>query len=112
MFDVDRAKSGAVAADVDNFIVSKLINPCDRIFQPRREVMSSLPVDTRSVGDGAAAGSKKVNIYPTRKLGAEGGKIQKWPGRIWESAARQFDSCGLGKNQNSSPQSKLRSAYC
>src|SRR5213595_3138864 len=84
MFDVDRAKSGAVAADDDNLIVAKLINPGDGIFQSRREVMSSLPMDMRAVGDRAMARSKKMNIYPMRKLGVENRKLQKWPGRIWE----------------------------
>ena len=51
MFDVDRAKTWAVAADDDNFVVPKLINFLDRIFQPGREVVPGLPVDSRSVWD-------------------------------------------------------------
>ena len=48
MLDVDRAKTGTVAANNDNFVVAKLINLLDRIVQSRREVMPGLPVDSRS----------------------------------------------------------------
>jgi hypothetical protein len=51
MLDVDRTKTGAIAADDDNFVVPKLTNPLDRIFQPCREVMPGLPVDSKSVCD-------------------------------------------------------------
>ena len=47
IFDVDRAKTRAIAADNDNFVVPKLIDFLDRIFQPRREVPPNLPVDSR-----------------------------------------------------------------
>lgn len=49
IFDVDRAKAGAVASDNDYFVVPQLIDFLDRIFQPRREVVARLPVDSRSV---------------------------------------------------------------
>ena len=113
MFDVDRAKTGSVAPDDDNFVVPKLINFLDRIFQPRREVVPSLPVDSRSVWDCTTAGSKKMNMHPSRKLRAKGRKFQKWARRVWQSAACQLDVRFLGKNQDSSARRnpKLRWAY-
>ena len=43
-----------------------------------------------------------MNIYPRRKLRSDGGEIQKRKGRIWESAASEFDMCFLGKDENGS----------
>ena len=50
-FNIDGAKTRAVAADNDNFVVAKVIDFLDRIFQPRREVPPNLPVNSRSACD-------------------------------------------------------------
>jgi hypothetical protein len=98
IFDIDRAKTGAVSADNDDFVVAQLVSFLDRIFQPRREVVSDLPVDARFAEGRTTARSKKMNIDPARKHRAEGGKIQKRAGRIWETPACQLDVCFFGKN--------------
>ena len=54
-FNIDRAKTRAVAADHDNFVVAKLIDFLDRIFQPRSEVPPDLPVSSRSAYDWTTA---------------------------------------------------------
>ena len=47
IFKIDRAKTGAVATDHDNFVVAELVDFLDRVLQPRREVGSDLLVDSR-----------------------------------------------------------------
>lgn len=51
LFDVDRAKPRAIAADDDNFVVAHLIGFLDGVLQSRGEVATSLPVDSRSIWD-------------------------------------------------------------
>lgn len=83
MFDIERAQAGAIAPNDDNLVVPQLVDSLDRIFQARREVPADLPVGSRPGWRWAAAGSKKMNIYPRRKLRAHRGQIQKRAGRIW-----------------------------
>ena len=56
IFDIDRAKTGAVAADDNDFLVAQLVNFLDRVFQPRREIAPDLAVDSRFVRDRPTAG--------------------------------------------------------
>ena len=56
IFEIDGAKTGAVATDHDNFVVAELVDFLDRVFQPCREVVSDLPVDTRFGRDRTATG--------------------------------------------------------
>jgi hypothetical protein len=98
IFDIDRPKPGAVAADDDNFVVPELINFLDRILQARREIVPRLPVNSTSGWDNAPVRGKKMNIYSRRKIRAQGRQIQKGARRSWESAAGQRNMRFFGKN--------------
>jgi hypothetical protein len=75
MFDVARTETGAIAADSDNFVVAKLMDFLDRIFQTRREIVAILSMDLRSAWHETTAGSKEMNIRPRREFWAELGRI-------------------------------------
>ena len=101
--DIARAKTRAVPADRNDFVVSKLIDFLDGIFQAGPEVMSYLSMNVRSAPDETATGGKEMNIDFGRKTGAKVGRIQKRASGLWKSAARQVRLQFIRENKNGSP---------
>ncbi|HYJ04675.1 MAG TPA: hypothetical protein VEX43_06050 [Chthoniobacterales bacterium] len=100
--DIARPKPRTIPTDRDNFVVAKLRDSLDRVFQARREISARLSVNAGPGRDWIAGGSEKMNIDLRGHFGFQARDTQKRSRRLGESTPRQIDVDFVGKYENSS----------
>ena len=100
VFDIERAKSRAIAAHRDDFVVTELGNRLDRVFEALGKTASGLAMNTWTGNTRVSGGGEKMNVDRGRKFGSERGKIQERPRRHRQRAPREIDMRFLGEEEN------------
>lgn len=100
--DVGCAKTGAVPADGDDFVVATLRDSFDRVLKALREIAARLPVNVRSDADRLSGRCEIMKISLRFNLRSQTRYTQKRPCRRGERTPREVDVDFVGEYEKSS----------